>query len=316
MKYSLLLLTALFIQTHGSGQPYVNTFNDSNFVKQNKIRSYKEYSKDADGIKRGLFALTFDKNGKVIDFKDVVEDNAEPVRGFASYSYDVDSTDTTGLVIETKHYSDGSLVYVEQHKYNDKGLRTHTFGTEEGHSPVINMAASYDENGNLIEIFNPGYNVDRVIRTYNTNNQIVLKKSYKLYTELYRIDSNVYNQAGSKTATYKYEYRNGQCVLTDKYTAIYDDFENRVADSIWGTRSHELQLQHTHSYTFDDKNQLISEVFYDHFSNPGYPEAKKTIKYNNRGLRRKKWVYHAGSGYPSCKKLFLKSVTTYEYSYY
>lgn len=320
MKYFLLLLNTIIFQQHAAAQEYVNEFYDTLFVKHHHLLSFKEFRQDQGKKKELFYAITFNRHGVIDTYSDIYEKEDEVlVRGFASHSYNEDSTDASGKIIQRKHFSDNQLIYTEQYTYSDNGQHAFSHYIEKDSPPLISMAASYDERGNLIELFRPGVgsrNENRWVKSYNKNDQLVLVKAYTDYIILHSIDSTTYDNNGNKTGNYNIDKRDGKFIITAKYTAGYDSYGNKIADSTWETYSGKLHLRYNRSYSYNSNNQLIKKEYYDQEDNFVHLTSKTTIEYNKQGLRTVKKEYDMAQDDANYSKLKLKRTTTYQYTYY
>lgn len=314
-----------FYDTYGQ-LPYKDKMYDSVFVAAHKLKSATSYS---GGSVIDKFA--FNKLGKVTTSINV-EDEDETGVEQDKMNYTKDSFDKKHNLISSKTYRQGALERSEYNVYDAKDQLIHKISIDNMGNVKVEFSAIYDDKGNKIEEFINSVGAattNRWIYRYNADKKLVLEKQYKDFTELYRTDSTLYDKNGNKTAQYTIEYPAGRQVtlatnfmiwypgtkpvITQKYRAIYDSHNNKLADTNW--QGAEMKIYNLQNNIFNDNGE---QVAYLRYTADGGDERNLKIVYTyKKGLVTGEKRFANNSEFPNFKD-WNRSISElkWEYTFY
>lgn len=219
------------------GHDYYN----AQYPVDNKLQSIKEYKLDSYHIKHVVDLdsstvlhriIEFDSLGKLVRdvYLEYLDQEEPQIRGYAAYEKETteEIKDSNNWVIEVRYLYDGEYRHSELFDRDEKGrvIRVR-YGSPSDTS--LKMLTTYDSQDNPVEIISyHSTEPTKYIKTYNDRNQLVTEKRFKNLTNLNRIDSNVYDNNGNRTASYFFDFWDGVKTLTEHYVTKYDEQNRRI----------------------------------------------------------------------------------------
>lgn len=183
---------------------------------------------------------------------------------------------------------DGSIDRTDTFTY-DKNFNLLTHDTDYKDKDGEKRTYTYDEKGNQIaNTYKSKEHETSAILTYNKKNQLLKNKQY-INNKLSSQESYIYSDS-SKKMTQIIEINGGSIIKSIK---IYDDNKNLLKETIDGddVSSFDGIADTTYTYTYDNKNNLLSskleddeKVLHKHKFINTYDEYNTLVKVEKNGI--------------------------------